>query len=146
MLWVIRMKKKILVLIFAIALLIIVDPVIADTYNNYDKNGLVSCGGGLVDNIPSLIPKVISIVYTIIQIAVPIVLVIIGSLDLLKGVIAQKEDDIKKGRQMFIKRLIAAALVFFVFVIVKLVISFVADSSNLSIMECAQCFIENECN
>ena len=118
--------------------------VFADTYNNYDGTSIVSCGGGMIDNIPVLIPKVISIAYTVIQVAVPVVLVIMGSLDLFRGISAQKEDEIKKGQQMFIKRLISAALVFFVFVIVKVVISFVAESSN--IMECAQCFIENECN
>lgn len=113
--------------------------------NNYNPNGLVSCGG-LIDNIPTMIPKVVSIVYTIIQIAVPIVLVVMGSLDLLKGITAQKEDEIKKGQQIFIKRLIAAAIVFFTFVIVKFVISLVADASGNAILECAECFLENKCN
>ena len=123
-----------------------ISSVFAETYDNYDKNGLVSCGGGYIDGIPSLIPKVISIAYAVLQIMVPVVLVILGSLDLIKGITAQKEDDIKKGQQILVKRLIAAALVFFVFVIVKVVISFVADSSNVAIMECAQCFIEEKCD
>ena len=113
--------------------------------NNYNPNGLVSCGG-LIDNIPTMIPKVVSIVYTIIQIAVPIVLVVMGSLDLFKGITAQKEDEIKKGQQIFIKRLIAAAIVFFTFVIVKFVISLVADTSGNAILECAECFLENDCS
>ena len=135
-------------IIFVLILFVSVNSVLAETYDNYNKNGLVSCGEGTteVENIPPLIPKVVSIAYTMIQIAVPVVLVIIGSLDLFKGISAQKEDEIKKGQQMFVKRLIAAALVFFVFVIVKAVISFVADSYSNSIMDCAQCFIENECN
>ena len=143
------MNKKIFFLAIVITVLFInVRPVIAETYDNYDANAIVSCGEGesRIDNIPSLIPKVVSIAYTVIQIAVPVVLVIVGSLDLFKGLSAQKEDDIKKGQQMFIKRLVVAALVFFVFVIVKVVISFVADSSSISIMDCAQCFIENKCN
>ena len=141
------MKKKIFLMIITIAvLLVFTSPVLADTYTNYDKDGLISCGEGAIQRIPKLIPKVVNIAYTMIQIAVPVVLVIMGSLDLFKGISAQKEDEIKKGQQMFVKRLIAAALVFFVFVIVKLVISFVADGSSNSIMECAQCFIENECD
>lgn len=141
------MKKKMFFIMFIIMMVFTsTNVVFADTYNNYDGTSIVSCGGGMIDNIPVLIPKVISIVYTVIQVAVPVVLVIMGSLDLFRGISAQKEDEIKKGQQMFIKRLISAALVFFVFVIVKVVISFVADSSNSSIMECAQCFIENECN
>ena len=141
------MKKKIFLVILIITMLFIsTNVVFADTYNNYDGTSIVSCGDGMIDNIPVLIPKVISIAYTIIQVAVPVTLVITGSLDLFKGISAQKEDEIKKGQQMFIKRLISAALVFFVFVIVKVVISFVADSSSSSIMDCAQCFIENECD
>jgi hypothetical protein len=141
------MKKKILIVFVAMAgLLISFNPVIAETYGNYDKDGIVSCGGGMIETIPSLIPRVISDAYTIIQVAVPVVLVIVGSLDLFRGISAPKEDDIKKGQQMFIKRLISAALVFFVFAIVKVVISFVADSSNSAIMECTQCFIENKCD
>ena len=70
-----------------------------------------------------------------------IVLVIMGMLDLFKGIYAQKEDEIKKGQQIFIKRLITAALVFFVVLIVKLVISLVADDKGTGIIECASCFL-----
>ena len=130
----------------AIAILLIsVSPVLADTYENYDPNAIVSCGEKLMDNIPSLFPKIISIAYKVIQVAVPVVLVIVGSLDLFKGISAQKEDDIKKGQQIFIKRLIAAAIIFFVFAIVKIVISFAADGTGSKIIDCAQCFIENKC-
>ena len=113
-------------------------------YHNYSSS-TVSCGIGLIDKIPSAVPKVISIGYTLIQIAVPVVLVIFGSLDLFKGITAQKEDEIKKGQQTFIKRLISAVLVFFVFVIVKFVISVAADASNSEILDCAECFIQNKC-
>ena len=88
--------------------------------------------------------KIANIVHTIIliiQIAVPVVLVIFGMLDLFKGLTAQKEEEIKKGQQMFIKRLIAAALVFFVIAIVKLLISFVADNESGGILSCANCFL-----
>lgn len=114
-------------------------------YSNYD-DGVKSCGDGYVKGIPQIIPEVVSIAYTVIQIAVPVVLVIMGSLDLFKGITAGKEDDIKKGQQMFIKRLIAAALVFFVFLAVKLVVSLVADGSGSKILECTECFIENNCD
>ena len=114
------------------------------TQNNYNLDSLVSCGG-LIEDIPQLIPKVVSIIYIVIQVAVPIILVIMGSLDLLKGLTAQKEDEIKKGQQMLVKRLIAAVFVFFVFVIVKLVVSFAADSNKTDIVECMDCFISNDC-
>ena len=71
---------------------------------------------------------------------VPVILVLFGMIDLMKAVIAGKEDEIKKNQMTFVKRLIAAALVFFVFVIVKLLVSFVADDST-KIMNCVNCFI-----
>ena len=44
---------------------------------------------------------------------------------------------------MFIKRLVSALIIFFVFAIVKLVISLVADDTK--IMDCADCLINNDC-
>ena len=140
------MRKKMLIMfMFLLAIFVRVDGVFAETYENIDKDAVVSCGNGMIDTIPSLIPKVASIAYTVIQIAVPIVLIIMGSLDLFKGIIAQKEDEIKKGQQMLIKRLIVAAIVFFVFVIVKAVISLVGDTNSNRILDCAECFINNDC-
>lgn len=87
------------------------------------------------------IVDLISTVITIIQIAVPVILVIFGMLDLVKGVMAQKEDEIKKGQQVLIKRAITAVLVFFVIAIVKLIMSLAAGSTNAGVVECANCLI-----
>ena len=140
------MKKKMLsICLIMLISFIFIDIVGAETYNNYDENALsFSCGGGFLTDIPPLVPKVVSIAYIAIQIAVPIILIVMGSLDLMKGVTAQKEDEIKKGQQMFIKRIIAAVIIFFVFIIVKLLVSFVADESR--VMECAECLIKNNCD
>ena len=126
------MKKKIFgIIIFAIMFLPIIS-VSAVTK--------VSCGN--VTGIPEKIPELTSFAITVIQIAIPIVLVVMGSLDLFKGLSAQKEDEIKKGQQMFIKRLIYAAIIFFVVVIAKLLISVVADSTTSNnIAECIDCFL-----
>ena len=139
------MKKKVLniVLILLISF-IFIDIVGAEPYNNY-TSATVSCGDGMLTDIPTLFPKVVSIIYTVMQIAIPVVLVIMGSLDLMKGITAGKEEEMKKGQQMFIKRIIAAVLVFLVFVIVKLVIGLVADESGTNIIKCAECFIDNNC-
>ena len=95
--------------------------------------------------IPDKIPELTSMAITIIQVAVPVVLIIVGMMDLFKGVTAQKEDEIKKGQQTLVKRLIVAALIFFIVVIVKFIISIVADASSASIVECIDCFISNNC-
>lgn len=117
----------------------------ACVYDNYSSN-LTSCGGGTIKNIPTIFPTVVSIIYNIVQVLVPILLIIFGSIDLVKGIASQKDDEIKKGQKMFIKRLIVAALVFFVFVFVKFFISLVADGNSADIMKCAECFIRNECD
>ena len=86
-------------------------------YSNYsDKDGK-SCGN--ITDIPPILPKVTSILYTIIQIAVPIILVIMGMIDLFKSLSAQKEDDMKKGQKLFVKRLISAVIIFFVLLIYR---------------------------
>ena len=146
------MKKKILyICLFVLINIIFIDIVGAETYNNYDpKVGLVSCGDKLLAGIPPIFPQVVSIIYTIIQIAVPVVLVIMGSIDLVKGITASKDDEIKKGQQMFIKRLIVAVVIFLVFVAVKFLISLIAtddkDANKANrILDCAECFISNDC-
>lgn len=101
------------------------------------------CSGALGSNI-QIDTKFTTITHTIIliiQIAVPVILVIFGMMDLMKGVMAQKEDEIKKGQQMFIKRLVAAAIIFFVVAIVKLIFTFVADDKGGNMLDCANCFI-----
>lgn len=111
---------------------------------NVNAEGITACNSIISDSviIDQKIPDAVSLIIKIIRIAVPVLLVIFGSIDLLKGVMAGKEDEMKKGQQLFIKRLIAGALVFFVFIIVQFVISLVADSTeNLNIMKCAKCFI-----
>lgn len=143
------MRKNVLKIgLFLLISLIFIDIVGAETYTNNYTEGVTSCGNNLLTDIPTLVPQIISIIYTVIQIAVPVILVIMGSLDLMKGITASKDDEIKKGQQMFIKRLIAAALIFFVFIIVKLLVSVANDESRTKagdIMNCANCFIRNKC-
>ena len=85
-----------------------------------------SCGV----EIPAAIANVVYVIYTSIKVAVPLLLILFGMIDLGKAVISQKEDDIKKQQNIFIKRLIAAALVFFVLAIVQLVVNLVDAGSG----------------
>ena len=91
--------------------------------------------------IDTQLADIVHLVILAIQIAVPILLVVYGMLDLMKAVMAQKEDEIRKGQQTFVKRLIAAIIVFFIIAVVKLAISAVAKNDS-GIMACANCFIE----
>lgn len=119
-------------------------------YDNYEDS-TVKCGYSeksgdyLIDGIPSKLPQVLKIVYISLQIAVPVILVILGSIDLFKSITAGKDDEIKKGQQTFIKRLIAAAIVFFIFAIVKFVVTFVGNDNSSRVMNCAKCLLNNNC-
>lgn len=132
------MKKVFNYVLLVIGLFFITSPVLA--------MNIASCEtlipGAIID---AKIPNTISTIVNIIKIAVPVLLVLFGCLDLVKGIIAAKEDEIKKGQQTFIKRLIAGALVFFVFVVVQFILSLVANDEKGNIMTCANCFLNGDC-
>lgn len=101
----------------------------------------VSCGGqsNLVMN--EMIPTLVSTIVNLIKIGVPVLLIVFGMLDLGKAVMAQKEDEIKKGQQTFIKRLIAAAIVFFVVFVVQIVVNLLAPAEKDNIWGCVDCLV-----
>lgn len=128
------MKKKTLLILICAIMLFYAPSVFA-------KN-ITGCSSVLPDvTIDAKLPNAVHTIITIIKIAVPVLLVIFGMLDLVKGIIASKEDEIKKGQQIFIKRLIVAVIIFFVTTIVQLIISFATDENDNNIMSCANCFI-----
>lgn len=117
-----------------------------DTYKfcNTDKLTYVRCGDSY--DIPSDVPGLISFAVNLLKIATPIILIIIGMITLVKALAASKEDEIKKAQNSLVKKLIAAALVFFVISIVQFVMSIVADDSEKgSITSCLKCFLNNDC-
>lgn len=107
-------------------------------------NAEYTCGS--IENFvfSGMFPYVVSTIVMLIKIIVPILLIIFGMLDLAKAVIASKEDEIKKAQMTFVKRLIAAVIVFFVVSLVQLVVRFVAGKDNDNIMGCFNCFISGE--
>lgn len=126
------MKKKMFLLMMLVVLAFYAPSVLA-----VNITGCEEVLPGVV--IDAKIPNTVHTIIVVIKIAVPVLLVIFGMLDLFKGLSASKEDEIKKGQQLFIKRLISAAIIFFVISIVQLLVSFVAGDEN--IMTCANCFI-----
>ena len=115
--------------------------------NSQITNAKVSCGSGqgMVTGIPKKIPELTSFAITVVQVAVPVILVIMGAIDLFKGITAQKEDEMKKGQQMFIKRLAVGAIIFLIVIVVKFIISIVADTNQANIVDCIDCFVSNAC-
>ncbi len=100
-----------------------------------------SCGNNYVQGIPARFIRITKFLYNFIQVLVPVVIVILGILDLVKSIAGQKEDEIKKGQQTFIKRLIGAVVVFFVFAIIKFLVS-ILSSNSTEVISCMDCFLK----
>ena len=75
---------------------------------------------------------VIGTIITIIQYAVPVLIVLLGTIDLGKAVMAGDDKVIKESQKMFLKRLIYGVVVFFVIFIVRAVFSIVGDNNATS--------------
>ena len=126
------MKKKILLII--LCLLLFPMQALADGETVY-----VDCGGMAI---PGPITSIVRAIFLILQILVPIGIIVMGSLDFVKAVIAGDADKIKKNQKRFVSRLITGALVFFVFSVIKLVIN-IADSSTSNYANCLNCLINS---
>ena len=125
------MKKRLSYLFVFLLTLITHIKVFAATY--------VNCGK--IKSLPYKVLELSNFVVDVMQVAVPVILVLMGTVDLVKAVASQKEDEIKKAQGIFIKRLIMGALVFFVVVIVKLLVSVIGNTDG--IWGCVECFIDN---
>lgn len=84
----------------------------------------------LVDTCNDLnaVVAIVSFILGIIQWVVPIILIVLGTFDLVKAVTAGKEDDIKKGQQTLIKRVIAAIIVFLVPLLVSILMGMIGNT------------------
>ena len=129
------MKKKIY-LNFIFILLVTICLYLNSGYNlaDYTKCGVVAVPTGLL--------TISSVFFKLLQFVVPICLIIFGMLDLVKAVIAQKEDEIKKRQNTFIKRLVVGASAFFVLTIVQAFVGTIEGTSDYT--SCLACAFKGE--
>ena len=107
-----------------------------------------SCGysnSNYLKEFPAKFPKLTSNAFFILEVAVPVLIIVLGTIDLIKAVTAGKEDEIKKAQGVIVKRIITGAIVFFVFAFVKLLVRIVDNNSN-GIINCMNCFINYNCS
>ena len=69
-------------------------------------------------------------IFPIIQIGIPILLILMGSIDLGKAVISSDEKAIKGATSNLIKRCIAAIAVFFIVTIVRILTNIIASNAK----------------
>lgn len=83
------------------------------------------CTGGISEAV-----GLAKMVIKVLQIAVPIGLIVMGTIDMAKAVIAGDEKKMKEAQRPFIKRIIAAVIVFLIPIIVNMVLSFVTTGNS----------------
>lgn len=105
-----------------------------------DPNDLVKCGNS---NIPSQLPVITRSIVTLIKIAVPLVLIVMGMIDMLQATIASDEKKMADAKGKFIKRLIAGAVVFLVVTVVQFVVGIVAPDESPTLLNCVDCMISD---
>lgn len=71
---------------------------------------------------------IVAFILKIIQWVVPIILIILGTFDLVKAVTQGKEEDIKKGQKILIQRIIAAVIVFLVPLLVSIIMGMIGNT------------------
>lgn len=96
------------------------------------------CGG---QEFPYMLAQFTSTCVTVVKIVVPILLIILGMIDMLKATSSQKEDEMKKAQQIFVKRLIAALLVFFIVAIVQFTFGILTRAGFGDATQCLNSFI-----
>lgn len=85
---------------------------------------------GVCDTTLQPVIKIAHIVVTALQIGIPLILIILGMIDLGKAVIASKEDEVKKATKGLGRRFLYAVGVFLVVWVVKVVFNNVGKIFN----------------
>ena len=88
--------------------------------------------------------KLGGVLLNIVKIVVPLMLIILGMIDLSKAVISDKQDEIKNNAIIFAKRGIAAILVFFVPTIVLQLFGMVENWTKIEgdFKPCINCLLD----
>lgn len=105
-------------------------------------SNLFQIGAGL-DACNGLLPVVKVIrkgVFPLFQIGIPILLIILGTIDLGKAVISSDDKEVKGAQNRLIKRFIYAAAVFFVVTFVTVVMNIVAQGGQGDTESWADCW------
>lgn len=99
---------------------------------------ILDCG-----SIPQEITDTIGQIYNILLIAIPVMIVLFSLIDLVKGVIGSKEEDIKKSTGILLKRVITGLVAFLILAIVKFGIGLLQTGNTDGIASCLNSIFGN---
>ena len=103
-------------------------------------------------DIDPIVPGTIRLFVSILKLAIPIILIIFGILDLAKAVMANDDKEMKEAQKKLIHRIVYAVVVFFVVALVQFVFGRLASAdtgADKNIDEndtsaCISCFISDK--
>ena len=96
------------------------------------------CKSNAVFSVIYVVKQILQIVFVL----VPIILIVLVTIDLAKNVVAGKEDDMKKNKNLAIKRIIYAVVIFFVPTIVNVVMNTIyRNTDRKSEAEYSKCWV-----
>jgi hypothetical protein len=104
-----------------------------DNENNNPNNGNDNYPGDSSGGCNASLQKVVDVakkVYNILLIVAPIILLVLGSVDLAKAVMAGDEKEIKGAVSLLGKRLLITVAIFLLIYVIRFILSFVPDSGG----------------
>ena len=130
-------KKKTLNYLLFITLLI--TPIIVNAANEETVKEYIICGND--KRFPTVVGTLISTLYVIIKILVPLLLVIAGIISFLKVTFSSNvEEELNKAKKGLINKIAAAVIIYFIISILNFVIALVAGANN-NFASCINCMI-----
>ena len=105
---------------------------------NFLANSQATSDGGFCDTLAPVL-RIVGIVVFAIKVFVPIILIVMGMIDLAKAVTEKSEDKIKEAQNRLIKRAIAAVLVFLVATLVGIIFTVILNSKGDTYKACLDC-------
>lgn len=84
-------------------------------------------------------------IINILKIVIPVIIVLLGTIDLGKAVMAGEDKQIKAAQKMLLMRLIYGVAIFFVTTIVQVVFGLVAGAEGVSSEICFKCVSNKGC-
>lgn len=88
--------------------------------------------------------QIVGYVLLVFKIAIPILLIVFGMIDLGKAVIASKEDEIKKATGSLIRRAIAAVIIFLLPTIISFIMTLIGgfnEEAKKDYSICQKCIV-----
>ena len=108
---------------------------------SFDVGETTVCG---MSNLPATLPDFTSTLYTMIKVIIPVILIIMGMVDMFSAMSASDQDKMKKAQKKLITRAIAAIIIFFIFAIVQFAFKNVGTSDSGQLSNCLNCLINNK--